>query len=131
MVPLRLQDLLLLRRLRLCALPSLCPARFFAQPANLLSEFQSRQSSRVFQDKCHACRRRSRAGVVRASDAAIMLDFFGFSDIFMDRQHNISQLGTYLLFYGLYFGVMGRDFAEVTPTTTLALASCHPLSSGL
>ena len=45
--------------------------------------------------------------------AAIMLDFFGFSDIFMDRQHNISQLGTYLLFYGLYFGVMGRDFAEV------------------
>ena len=44
-----------------------------------------------------------------------MLDFFGFSDIFMDRQHNISQLGTYLLFYGLYFGVMGRDFAEVTP----------------
>jgi RING finger protein 121 len=45
--------------------------------------------------------------------AAIMLDFFGFSDIFMDRHHNISQLGTYLLFYGLYFGVMGRDFAEV------------------
>ena len=70
-------------------------------------------------------------GVARATDAAIMLDFFGFSDIFMDRQHNISQLGTYLLFYGLYFGVMGRDFAEVTPTTTLALASCHTLSSGL
>ena len=45
--------------------------------------------------------------------AAVMLDFFGFSDIFMDREHHMSQLGTYLLFYGLYFGVMGRDFAEV------------------
>jgi hypothetical protein len=29
------------------------------------------------------------------------------------REHHMSQLGTYLLFYGLYFGVMGRDFAEV------------------
>jgi RING finger protein 121 len=37
--------------------------------------------------------------------AAIMLDFFGFSDIFMDRSHHMSQFGTYLLFYGLYFGV--------------------------
>ena len=53
-----------------------------------------------------------------------MLDFFGFSDIFMDRQHNISQLGTYLLFYGLYFGVMGRDFAEVMPTPTPCLLLC-------
>ena len=53
-----------------------------------------------------------------------MLDFFGFSDIFMDRQHNISQLGTYLLFYGLYFGVMGRDFAEVTPTPTPCRGPC-------
>ena len=62
-----------------------------------------------------------------------MLDFFGFSDIFMDRQHNISQLGTYLLFYGLYFGVMGRDFAEVTPTPTPAgaLASCLLLWPGV
>ena len=53
-----------------------------------------------------------------------MLDFFGFSDIFMDRQHNISQLGTYLLFYGLYFGVMGRDFAEVTPTPVSPVSCC-------
>ena len=64
-----------------------------------------------------------------------MLDFFGFSDIFMgalelgnkllyvsqislsallsDRQHHLTQMGTQLLFYGLYYGVMGRDFAEV------------------
>ena len=57
-----------------------------------------------------------------------MLDFFGFSDIFMDRQHNISQLGTYLLFYGLYFGVMGRDFAEVTPTATPCMGPLPPVS---
>ena len=30
-----------------------------------------------------------------------------------DRQHHLTQMGTQLLFYGLYYGVMGRDFAEV------------------
>ena len=46
------------------------------------------------------------------------------ADIFMDRTHQMSQLGTYLLFYGLYFGVMGRDFAEVRPVPANTQYSC-------
>lgn len=42
----------------------------------------------------------------------------------MDRTHQMSQLGTYLLFYGLYFGVMGRDFAEVRPVPANTQYSC-------
>eukprot|EP01046_Picozoa_sp_COSAG06_P060770 COSAG06_NODE_13054_length_1298_cov_1.295246_1_plen_185_part_00 len=60
--------------------------------------------------------------------AAVMLDFFGFSDIFMDRQHHMSQLGTYLLFYGLYFGVMcGFSLVHMDLGTGLSVTPQQPL----
>ena len=29
------------------------------------------------------------------------------------QAHHVSQFGTVFLFFGLYYGVMGRDFAEL------------------
>ena len=52
-------------------------------------------------------------GSAVAGYGLVMLDFFGFSDIVADRVHHVSQWGLMLLFYGLYYGVLGRDFAEV------------------
>lgn len=42
----------------------------------------------------------------------MMLEFFGISHL-ISSTHSISYVGVMLLFYGLYYGVLSRDCAEV------------------
>uniref|UniRef100_H3AEK8 Ring finger protein 175 n=1 Tax=Latimeria chalumnae TaxID=7897 RepID=H3AEK8_LATCH len=44
---------------------------------------------------------------------AIMFTMFGFNLIFRVKTEDSMDFGVILLFYGLYYGVMGRDFAEI------------------
>ncbi|TFK16218.1 kelch-like protein 2 [Platysternon megacephalum] len=44
---------------------------------------------------------------------AIMFTMFGFNLFFRIKTEDSMDLGVILLFYGLYYGVMGRDFAEI------------------
>lgn len=43
----------------------------------------------------------------------IMLTLFGLNVLILIRPQTAMDFGLLLLFYGLYFGVVGRDFAEV------------------
>eukprot|EP00053_Salpingoeca_punica_P012562 m.112601 g.112601 ORF g.112601 m.112601 type:complete len:366 (-) comp15981_c0_seq1:458-1555(-) len=46
--------------------------------------------------------------------ACMVLDFLGFGLILPENStHTLLQIGVLLIFYGLYFGVLGRDFAEI------------------
>lgn len=42
-----------------------------------------------------------------------MATFAGVNLIFNQRPHSWMDLGFLLLFYGLYYGVLGRDIAEI------------------
>ena len=42
-----------------------------------------------------------------------MLTLFGFNILLMINPETAMDFGVLLLFYGLYYGVVGRDFAEV------------------
>ncbi|KAH1169827.1 hypothetical protein KIL84_000812 [Mauremys mutica] len=44
---------------------------------------------------------------------AIMFTVFGFNLSFRIKTEDSMDFGVILLFYGLYYGVMGRDFAEI------------------
>ncbi|XP_041075476.1 RING finger protein 175 isoform X1 [Polyodon spathula] len=44
---------------------------------------------------------------------AIMFTMFGFNLLFRIKTEDSMDFGVVLLFYGLYYGVMGRDFAEI------------------
>uniref|UniRef100_A0A8C6SK74 Ring finger protein 175 n=1 Tax=Neogobius melanostomus TaxID=47308 RepID=A0A8C6SK74_9GOBI len=44
---------------------------------------------------------------------AIMFTMFGFNVFFRIKAEDSMDVGVILLFYGLYYGVMGRDFAEI------------------
>uniref|UniRef100_W5MPH9 Ring finger protein 175 n=1 Tax=Lepisosteus oculatus TaxID=7918 RepID=W5MPH9_LEPOC len=44
---------------------------------------------------------------------AIMFTMFGFNLFFRIKTEDSMDFGVILLFYGLYYGVMGRDFAEI------------------
>ncbi|XP_043918339.1 RING finger protein 175 isoform X1 [Protopterus annectens] len=44
---------------------------------------------------------------------AIMCTLFGFNLFFKVKTEDSMDFGVILLFYGLYYGVMGRDFAEI------------------
>lgn len=48
-----------------------------------------------------------------AGYAVIMFDFLGFRQAFSFSEKAVATLGTSLLFYGMYYGVLGRDCAEV------------------
>ncbi|CAB4013600.1 RING finger 121 [Paramuricea clavata] len=43
----------------------------------------------------------------------IMLTLFGVSMMFTIHPDTAAEVGLLTLFYGLYFGVLGRDFAEI------------------
>ncbi|EMP24918.1 hypothetical protein UY3_17989 [Chelonia mydas] len=43
----------------------------------------------------------------------IMFTMFGFNLAFQIKTEDSLDFGVILLFYGLYYGVMGRDFAEI------------------
>ena len=43
----------------------------------------------------------------------IMLTLFGVSLMFTINPDTAAEVGLLVLFYGLYFGVLGRDFAEI------------------
>lgn len=43
----------------------------------------------------------------------IMLTLFGVSLMFRINPDTAAEVGLLVLFYGLYFGVLGRDFAEI------------------
>ena len=43
----------------------------------------------------------------------IMFTFFGLNILLMVKPQIAMDFGLLLLFYGLYYGVVGRDFAEV------------------
>ncbi|CAM4659625.1 unnamed protein product [Lepidochelys kempii] len=43
----------------------------------------------------------------------IMFTMFGFNLVFQIKTEESMDFGVILLFYGLYYGVMGRDFAEI------------------
>ncbi|KAK2154480.1 hypothetical protein LSH36_268g03044 [Paralvinella palmiformis] len=45
--------------------------------------------------------------------AVIMLTLFGFNILLLIKPQVAMDFGLLLLFYGLYYGVVGRDFAEV------------------
>lgn len=45
--------------------------------------------------------------------AIVMLTLFGINLLFGIKPDDCMDLGVSLLFYGLYFGVLGRDFAEI------------------
>jgi hypothetical protein len=42
-----------------------------------------------------------------------MLTLFGVSMMFTIHPDTAAEVGLLVLFYGLYFGVLGRDFAEI------------------
>ena len=42
-----------------------------------------------------------------------MLTLFGVSMMFTVHPDTAAEIGLLVLFYGLYFGVLGRDFAEI------------------
>ncbi|XP_053199667.1 RING finger protein 175 [Scomber japonicus] len=44
---------------------------------------------------------------------AIMFTMFGFNVFFRIKAEDSMDVGVIMLFYGLYYGVMGRDFAEI------------------
>ncbi|CAL8384730.1 unnamed protein product [Arctogadus glacialis] len=44
---------------------------------------------------------------------AIMLTMFGFNVFLRVKAEDSMDVGVIMLFYGLYYGVMGRDFAEI------------------
>ncbi|XP_037540438.1 RING finger protein 175 [Nematolebias whitei] len=44
---------------------------------------------------------------------AIMFTMFGFNVFLRIKAEDSMDMGVVLLFYGLYYGVMGRDFAEI------------------
>uniref|UniRef100_V9L4T1 RING finger protein 175 n=1 Tax=Callorhinchus milii TaxID=7868 RepID=V9L4T1_CALMI len=44
---------------------------------------------------------------------AVMFTMFGFNLFFRIKTEDSMDFGVILLFYGLYYGVMGRDFAEI------------------
>uniref|UniRef100_H3ANP1 Ring finger protein 121 n=1 Tax=Latimeria chalumnae TaxID=7897 RepID=H3ANP1_LATCH len=44
---------------------------------------------------------------------AVMLTLFGLNLLFRIKPEDAMDFGVSLLFYGLYFGVLGRDFAEM------------------
>ncbi|XP_032836828.1 E3 ubiquitin ligase RNF121 [Petromyzon marinus] len=44
---------------------------------------------------------------------AVMFTMFGFNLLFRLRTEDSMDFGVVLLFYGLYYGVLGRDFAEI------------------
>ncbi|XP_042566335.1 RING finger protein 175 isoform X2 [Clupea harengus] len=44
---------------------------------------------------------------------AIMFTMFGFNVLFRIKAEDSMDVGVIMLFYGLYYGVMGRDFAEI------------------
>ena len=43
----------------------------------------------------------------------IMMTLFGFNILLLIKPQVAMDFGLLLLFYGLYYGVVGRDFAEV------------------
>lgn len=43
----------------------------------------------------------------------IIFTLMGMNIIFGAKAHTWMDLGVLLLFYGLYYGVLGRDFAEI------------------
>lgn len=43
----------------------------------------------------------------------IMLTLLGVNLMFMIRPETSMEFGILVMFYGLYFGVLGRDFAEI------------------
>jgi len=45
--------------------------------------------------------------------AVMMLAFFGFNLLFNSKPSTWMDFGLLNLFYGLYYGVLGRDIAEI------------------
>lgn len=52
--------------------------------------------------------------------ALVVLDFLGFTHVFIalfganhSSVHSLSYYGAMIMFYGMYYGVLGRDFAEL------------------
>lgn len=43
----------------------------------------------------------------------VCLTFLGVNLMFMIKPDTAMEFGVTVLFYGLYFGVLGRDFAEI------------------
>ena len=43
----------------------------------------------------------------------IMLTLFGLNVLILVKPQDAMDFGLLILFYGLYYGVVGRDFAEV------------------
>lgn len=52
-------------------------------------------------------------GLGIAGYLVIMFTLFGLNLIFLIKPSTSMDVGLMLLFYGLYYGVVGRDFAEV------------------
>ena len=52
-------------------------------------------------------------GIGIAGYMVIMFTLFGLNVLFLVKPQTSMDLGLLLLFYGLYLGVVGRDFAEV------------------
>jgi RING finger protein 121 len=52
-------------------------------------------------------------GLGIAGYLVIMFTLFGLNLIFLIKPGPVMDVGLMLLFYGLYYGVVGRDFAEV------------------
>ena len=52
-------------------------------------------------------------GIGLAGYFSIMLTLFGLNVLFLIKPQVAMDFGLLLLFYGLYFGVVSRDFAEV------------------
>lgn len=60
----------------------------------------------------------------------IMITLLGFNAIFNAKAHSWIDFSMMCLFYGLYYGVMGRDFAEIC-TDTMAARIGYYTPSGM
>lgn len=48
---------------------------------------------------------------------AIMSTLIGINELFSVSTNTVMDIGVCLLFYGLYYGVLGRDFAHICTDT--------------
>ncbi|XP_041051030.1 RING finger protein 175 isoform X2 [Carcharodon carcharias] len=63
---------------------------------------------------------------------AVMFTMFGFNLFFRIKTEDSMDFGVILLFYGLYYGVMGRDFAEICSdymASTIGFYNCGSMPS--
>ncbi|NXV40660.1 RN175 protein, partial [Uria aalge] len=65
-------------------------------------------------------------GIARYVD--IMLTVFGFNTFCRTKSDDSMDFGVMLLFYRLYYGVMGRDFAEICSVYTASTISFYNIS---